>query len=313
MNRLGAAILLSLLTATATAACSAGPAASPTPLSFAGWPPNQSYPLIPVPVGSEYAVGPNRLLVNLLDASTNASVASADQPVQLRVYDLGVDAVNPVVTADAVYMTTIPQLPGLYRAAVNIDRAGDWGLEAILDPGTPAAKTGRFIFEVLPNSSTPAVGDAVTPEDTPTATDAAGIAAISTDTNPDPDFYTTSVAAALAAHKPFVLVFATPAFCKSATCGPTLNVVKSVAAGFKGRLTFIHVEPYELTLTDGHLQPVLDPYNNPIPVQSVNDWGLPTEPYTFVVDANGKLSAKFEGIAAADELTAAFNAVAAGS
>ena len=118
------------------------------------------------------------------------------------------------------------------------------------------------------------------------------------------------MAQALAAHKPFVLVFATPAFCKSATCGPTLDVVKSVAANFKGRLTFIHVEPYELTMTDGHLQPVLDSSNNPIPVQSVNDWGLPTEPYIFVVDAHGKLSAKFEGISSADELTAAFNAVA---
>jgi uncharacterized protein (DUF2141 family) len=65
-------------------------------------------------------------------------------------------------------------------------------------------------------------------------------------------------------------------------------------------------------MTDGHLQPVLDENNNPIPVASVNDWGLPTEPYIFVVDASGKLSAKFEGIAAADELKAAFDAVLAG-
>jgi hypothetical protein len=57
---------------------------------------------------------------------------------------------------------------------------------------------------------------------------------------------------------------------------------------------------------------VLDESNNPIPVQSVTDWGLPTEPYTFVVDGSGKLSAKFEGIVSADELTAAFDAVLAG-
>ena len=42
--------------------------------------------------------------------------------------------------------------------------------------------------------------------------------------------------------------------------------------------------------------------NLPIPVDAVNEWGLPTEPYTFVVDGNGKVSAKFEGISAADEL-----------
>jgi hypothetical protein len=310
VNRLTAVILLSLL----TAACSTGarPTPSTTPPSLASWPPNATYPLIPVPVSTEIAVGPNRLLVNLLDAATNSSVASADHPVQLRLYNLAVDATNPATTADATYMTTIPQLPGLYRATVTINQAGDWGLEAILDLGTPTARTGRFIFQVEQTASTPAIGATVQSEDTPTATDAAGIAAISTDTNPDPDFYTTSVAQALAAHEPFVLVFATPAFCKSATCGPTLDVVKSVAANFKSRLTFIHVEPYELTMTDGHLQPVLDASNNPIPVKAVNDWGLPTEPYVFVVDANGKLSAKFEGISAADELTAAFNAVATG-
>lgn len=310
MNRLAAVFVLSIL----AVACS-GPVASPTPasatpLSLAGWPPNATFPLIPVPISTEISVGQNRFLVNLLDASTNASVASADHPVQLKLYYLAVDATNPVVSADAVYMTTIPQLPGLYRATVNLPSAGEWGLEAVQDPGTANARNGRFIFDVAQTGTTPAIGAAVKPEDTPTATDAAGIAAISTDTNPDPDFYTTSVSQALAAHEPFVLVFATPAFCRSATCGPTLDLVKSVAADYKGRLTFIHVEPYELTMTDGHLQPVLDQNNNPIPIQAVNDWGLPTEPYVFVVDGSGKLTAKFEGIAAADELRAAFEAVA---
>jgi hypothetical protein len=201
-------------------------------------------------------------------------------------------------------------LPGLYRAAVTLDRAGEWGLEAIQDPGTTTERSGRYIFDVQQNGTTPAIGAAVKAEDTPTATDAAGIAAISTDTNPDPDFYTTSIFGALSAHEPFVVVFATPAFCRSATCGPTLDLVKSVAADYRGRLTFIHVEPYQLSLTDGHLQPVLTADNNPIPIQAVNDWGLRTEPYIFVVDGSGKLSAKFEGIASTEELRAAFDAVA---
>jgi hypothetical protein len=314
VNRLCAALLLTL--SLLAAACSTGSGASPTPASpaspgtYAGWPPNATYPLIPVPVSTELVVGENRLLVNLLDAATNASVAAADHPVQLRLYYLAADAANPAVTADATYMTTIPQLPGLYRATVTFDRAGDWGLEAIQDSGTTSERAGRFIFAVRQTGTTPALGAAAPSDDTPTATDAAGIAEISTDDDPDPDFYATSIADALTAHEPFVVVFATPAFCRSATCGPTLDVVKSVAADFKGRLTFIHVEPYELTMTDGHLQPVLDTNNNPIPVQAVNDWGLPTEPYVFVVDSAGQVSAKFEGLAAPDELRAAFDAVA---
>ena len=306
MNRLIAALLLGAL----TAACSAGPEASPTPASYAGWPPNQSYPLIPVPVSSELVVGPNRLLVNLIDAATNASVAAADHPVQLRLYYLAADAATPAVTADGTYMTVLPQLPGLYRANVTLDRAGQWGLEAIQDPGTSSERTGRFIFDVRLTGTSPAIGAAAPSNDTPTATDAAGIAAISTDDDPDPDFYTTSISGALAANEPFVVVFATPAFCRSATCGPTLDLVKAAAADFKGRLTFIHVEPYSLAMSDGHLQPVLDTNNNPIPVQAVNDWGLPTEPYVFVVDRDGKISAKFEGLASPEELSAAFEAVA---
>jgi hypothetical protein len=308
-NRFAAAVLLSIL----AAACAAGPGTSPTPAtppSYADWPPNKSYPLIPYPISEELVVGPARLLVNLIDASTNTSVAAADHPVKLRLYDLAADPANPAVSADATYMTSIPQLPGLYRANVTLDRAGQWGLEAILDPGTASARTGRFIFDVRQTGTTPAIGAAAPSNDTPTATDPAGIAAISTDDDPDPDFYTTSVAGALAAHEAFVVIFATPAFCRSATCGPTLDLVKTAAADFKGRLTFIHVEPYELAMSDGHLQPLLDANNNPIPVEAVNNWGMPTEPYVFVVDDTGKVSAKFEGLASPEELTAAFAAVA---
>jgi hypothetical protein len=309
VNRLATALLLSVL----AAACSAGPGASPTPAgpaSYADWPPNKTFALIPYVVTQELVVGQVRLLVNLIDAATNESAAAADHPVQLRLYYLAADATNPALTTDAAFMTVIPQLPGLYRATVNLDRAGQWGLEAIQDPGTASERTGRLIFDVRQTGTSPAIGAAAPSNDTPTATDAAGIAEISTDDDPDPDFYTTSIAGALAAHESFVVVFSTPAFLRTATSGPTLDVIQSVAAAYEDRLTFIHVEPYELTMTDGHLQPVLDDYNNPIPVQAVDDWGLPTEPYVFVVDADGKVSAKFEGLASADELTAAFSAVA---
>ena len=39
------------------------------------------------------------------------------------------------------------------------------------------------------------------------------------------------------------------------------------------------------------------------------EWGLPTEPWVFVVDAKGKVAAKFEGMAYPDELTAALDAL----
>jgi hypothetical protein len=307
MPRLLACLLVSLV----AAACSAaGPTATPGPVSYPGWPPNETdFELIPYPVTTEITVGPVRLLVNLID-QWNASVAAPDRPVTLNLYDLATDSAQPAVTAQATYMATLPSLPGLYRAQVAFSRAGQWGLEAVTTESDGSQRTGRSIFDVRETGTTPAIGAAAPATATPTATDAAGIAAISTDDDPDPDFYARSVVDALTAHEPFVLVFATPAFCASATCGPTLDVVKGVAADYKGRLTFIHVEPYQLQMTDGHLQPVLSAENFPIPIAAVDLWGLPTEPYVFVVDAAGKISAKFEGIAAEDELRAAFDAVA---
>jgi len=308
MHRVSAFLVVVLLAAACTPAPSPSPAPS-EPVSYPGWPPDASFELIPVPVQMDIVAGENRFLVNLID-NQNTSVASPDRPVTFNLYDLAADPQTPATSAESTYMTTIPTLPGLYRATVTFGRSGTWGLEAITTEPDGSHRTGRFIFDVRQTGTTPAIGAAAPASDTPTATDAAGIAAISTDDDPDPDFYTTSVADALTAHEPFVLVFATPAFCRSATCGPTLDVVKGIAADYKDRLTFINVEPYQLSMVDGHLQPVLTTNNLPIPVAAVNEWGLPTEPYIFVVDANGLISAKFEGIAAEDELRAAFDAVA---
>jgi len=290
-----------VLTSVVVAACGA---------SDPGWPPQQTnFALTPVPVSTQIVVGPNRLLFNILDKQ-NQSIASADTPVDLKFYNLAANKTQPVTETPATFMPTIEGRPGLYRADVSFDAAGDWGVDATSTNPDGTKSNGRFVFSVLEQGTTPAVGAPAIASDTPTATTSDEIKTISTDDNPDPDFHKQSVAQALAAHEPFALVFATPAFCTSQMCAPTLDMVKSVAADYKDRMTFIHVEPYELKMVDGALQPVLDENNLPIAVQATNEWGLPTEPYIFVVDSSGKVTAKFEGIASVDELRAAFTAAA---
>jgi hypothetical protein len=275
-----------------------------------GWPPQQTnFALTPVPVSTEITVGPNRLLFNVLDKQ-NQSVAAADRPLELRFFNLATSRTQAQITQAATFMPTIEGRPGLYRAMVTFDAPGDWGVEATSTESDGSKRMGRMVFSVREIGTTPAIGDAAIPSDTPTATTPDQIALISTDNDPDPDFYKQSIAGAIAAHVPFAVIFATPAFCRSATCGPTLDMVKSVAADYKSRMTFIHVEPYELKVVDGSLQPVLTADNLPVSVAATDEWGLPTEPYIFVVDASGKVTAKFEGIASADELRAAFDAVA---
>jgi len=283
------------------------PPAQPPAGGYPGWPPNAASDLIPIPVSTELVVGPNRLLVNLV-TQKNEQIATPTLPVEFRLYNLAADPAKPKVDTPASFLPTISGRPGLYRANVAFDAAGDWGLETITTEQDGSHRSGRMIFSVLDTGSTPAIGDAAPSAATPTATSADEIARISTDTDPDPDFYKVSEPDALAQHKPFVIVFATPAFCRTAMCGPTLDIIKSAAAGYKDKLTFIHVEPYKLSYSNGQLQPVLTEDNLPIPVDATNIWGLPTEPYTFVVDSSGKVTAKFEGIVAPDELRAAFDA-----
>jgi hypothetical protein len=166
-------------------------------------------------------------------------------------------------------------------------------------------------FPVAERPAVPAVGDAAPSVDSPTLAAVGGDPRkVSTDPDPDPKLYQLSIADALAAKKPFVLVFATPAFCQTAVCGPTLDVVKVVLSDFP-TLTAVHVEPYVLQERNGSLQAVLDASGQFQTVHAVQVWNLPTEPYTFLVGADGKVAARFAGPLDPDELRAAIKALPA--
>ena len=301
-----------LIVACAAGCSSQAPAqqsAVPPTVAYPGWPGDNS-DIVPVAVSTEIVVGSNRFLLNLIDAQDN-SLVSPDRAVTLNFYDLAVDPATPASSASTTYLDIAPGRPGLYRTTATFDRAGQWGVEAVTSDSS-GLHTGRSLFTVQQTGTTPAIGAAAIPEDTPTASTPDQIKQIATDPSPDPDFYRLSIAQAIDAHKPFVIVFATPAFCVSQTCGPALDVVKSVAPPYKDKVNFINVEPYELQLVDGALQPVLSEDNLPVPIKAVDDYGLPLEPYIFVVDSDGKIAAKFEGVAGADELRAALDAVTGG-
>ena len=88
-----------------------------------------------------------------------------------------------------------------------------------------------------------------------------------------------------------------------------MEVVKSVAKDYADRVAFVNVEPYRLTETPNGLQPELDAQGNLQPVQAVLDYGIPVEPYLFVVDAQGDVFATFEGTVGTDELRETLDAV----
>ncbi len=93
--------------------------------------------------------------------------------------------------------------------------------------------------------------------------------------------------------KPVVLLFATPALCQSRVCGPVVDVAEQVKAEYGDDVAFIHMEIYE----DNQYDPK-DPKLRP----QVEAFGLPTEPWLFVIDKDGKIATRIEGAFSVSEL-----------
>ena len=187
----------------------------------------------------------------------------------------------------------------IYVAEMRLPAPGKyWLLASPVGANRRVQAIGNVV--VRAKSAAPAVGNRAIPSRTPTLASTNGdLAALTTSKRPDRNLYRESVAQALAAKRPFVLTFATPLYCQSRTCGPVVDVVSAVQKQFASRgIPFIHVEIYA-----GN-----DPANGTN--RWVNQWKLPTEPFTFVVDRNGIVRSRFEGAFSVAELTAAVRRVA---
>jgi len=255
------------------------------------------------------ACGPTRLMFSFLDAK-NVPIASPDRTAQVRLFDLGADPTTPVADGTARFIWAIEPAVGVYVVDVDLPTAGTYGIEFTTAAGGAAPDVIRAGFDVQPTSSVIAVGDTAPPSDSPTLADVGGdVSRISTDPSPVEAFYESSIADAVAAKEPFVVAFATPKFCVSQQCGPTLDRLKPIAAKHP-TVTVINVEPYQLEWTDGQLQPILTGDQARLtPATATTEWRLPTEPWVFVVDRDGVVTASFMLIFSDGELEAALSAV----
>jgi hypothetical protein len=181
----------------------------------------------------------------------------------------------------------------LYVASFRIPRPGRYWMLAEPIGGSPIQALG--IIDVKRRTTSLALGAKAVPSRTPTLASTHGnLAKLTTRTPPDRGLLRYSVADSLAARKPFVVVFATPKFCTSRTCGPVVDVVDKVRRQFAGSgVRFIHVEVYK------NNDPSLG-YN-----RWMREWGLQTEPWVFLVGRDGRVKAKFEGSLSVRELAAA--------
>jgi hypothetical protein len=242
-----------------------------------------------VVASSEIMVGENRLQIGLINQK-DAPVRSPKTALQVDFVGPGDE--GPSSSTQMSFLWTIKPVQGLWVGQATFDRPGEW--EALIDvQGGGYDAQVRTAFEVKQEGTTPDIGDKPPAVDTPTASDVDDLAEITTDSDPSRMFYEMSIADSLTARVPAVVVFATPKFCTSQVCGPTLSIVKDVADDFP-RVNFVHVEPYDLDKVPEKLDPV----------PAVTAWGLPSEPWVFVTDARGRIAAKYEGSVAPRELSA---------
>jgi hypothetical protein len=239
--------------------------------------------------------GEQRVMFALVDPETDEFLAAPDREATVTIRD---ENGSPLETYPMEFIWTIPDVRGLYVARVEIPEAATYQATIDADGLATAGPVGFVAFEDPPLIEP---GEPAPASETRTSAEFPDLSIITSDPEPDPAMYETSVAEAVGDGTPAVIVFATPAFCTSQTCGPLLDQVKALRPDYPG-IDFVHVEIYD------DLQ-VSSPEELTV-VPATSEWGLPSEPWVFVVDAAGVVSAAFEGAASDAELIAAIDAVA---
>lgn len=238
--------------------------------------------LQPVLATSELVVGPNRVAIGLIE--NNVPIPDAAQTkMTVRYYKVTNDQATLTGEEQVRYYGEGLGARGTYIAHPSFDAAGTWGLEVIAQrPGKPAV-TQRIGVVVTQTGSAAAVGTAAPKSKTPTDADVTDLKTITSATSPDPRLYQLSIDQAVSNGKPSMILFGTPGFCQTAVCGPGVDVLRRLTDQFGDKVNTVHVEIYQY------------PFEKLQTVPAMQEWGLRTEPWLFLVGKDGRIVDRFEG------------------
>lgn len=236
-------------------------------------------------VSSDLAVGRERVLVSAVDRE-NRPLAD-DRPLRLAFF--APDGSPREEEAEARFIWAVPGVRGMWAAETVFDAPGAWSFE-VRTPG--GAVEGAAPFNVAAAPLTAGVGEKAPASRSKTLADGP-MDSITSDPDPDPRLYETTAADAVGSGRPSVIVFASPSFCVSRTCGPALDTAKALIDRYPD-VNWVHVEVYDnLDAPD---------FESLVPVPAAEEWGLPSEPWVFVVDEDGVVTHRFEGTVGRFEL-----------
>ncbi len=265
-----------------------------------GGPPATSSPGGPVslvvqPTITELLTGTDRIGLALLDKAGNPVTGAQ---VSMVVQGIGgVDEHRPLRDIGPEY-GGIP----VYTGTANFPQVGVYRLlvSAIL----PGGRTGGGTISVKVSDKGPGltIGAHVPAVRQPILGDP-GVTIAQVDSGNPPDaWHSETIADGLAKHRPMVLYFGEPGFCKSRTCGPTVQILQQFAQRYGDRFLVEHVEDHFPAGPDEGAK------DNP----GFTAFGLATDPWIYFVNAGGVIADRFEGPVTVADLASAADGTLAG-
>ena len=230
-----------------------------------------------------------------------ATTASSSSPPWRSATGPSPAALSRASDALAAYTLFPDGIRGFHVAQLTFDQAGDWVL-SIRTPSLDGFIDIPIAITVREQTLAPAVGEQPPASINRTLRDVAGAEELSTAAEPDATLYELTIAEALESGEPFVVVFASPGFCTNAFCGPQVEVLSELRLLHPAGVAYIHVDLYENPLDVRRGEP---PQETPL----LEEWGLHTDEWTFIVDGDGQVVARFEAFAPIEEVEAALAAV----
>ena len=188
-----------------------------------------------------------------------------------------------------------PAPQGMNSLDLSFDKAGIW---TVLVEAQGAKLIGSANIQVKDKTkaSTRIAGETAIPSLTPTEADHAGVEPICT-RSPQCDMHKITLKQAVESGKPTLFFVGTPRFCSSRTCGPNIEELIQVQSAVGDKANFIHAEVYK----DDRPETVETQQVAPV----FAEWGLPSDPWLFLIDSKGVIAKRFEGPFSAAAVTKA--------
>jgi hypothetical protein len=170
----------------------------------------------------------------------------------------------------------------VYAATPRFSKAGPWAVLVVTrSGGRLVGAPTQITVKTKAEDKVPDVGETAPKVATDTLETGKGEIANIDTRQPPSDMHEDF--ASVVGKKPVALIFSTPQLCESRVCGPVTDIALQMKAKYGKRMTFIHQEVY----VDNQIPKGLRP-----PLQAFN---LETEPWLFVTDKRGRVTARLEG------------------